>query len=278
MTNASGIAATTTFTANGMPGGPYSVNATVAGVAPPASFLLTNTGPAPMPDLTIVKSHTGHFSQGQNGATYDIAISNVGTAATTGMVSVAETLPAGFTAVAIGGTGWACDSATLSCTRTDSLAAGNGYPAITLTVDVSANAPGMVTNKAVVSGGGETNTGNDTALDDTTINPIVDVSDAVTVTSSGYLFSRATRLFSGTLTITNHSSAPITGPLQLVLSALTPEITMANATGLRNGNPYVTVPGSAVLGPGQSATVTVQFSNPQNLFINFTPVTAAGVF
>ena len=53
--------------------------------------------------------------------------------------------------------------ATLTATRSDALAAGGSYPAITLTVNVAANAPASVTNTATVSGGGEVNTGNDIA-------------------------------------------------------------------------------------------------------------------
>jgi hypothetical protein len=46
-TNASGVATSTTFTANGTAGGPYTVTATVAGVSTPANFSLTNTAGAP---------------------------------------------------------------------------------------------------------------------------------------------------------------------------------------------------------------------------------------
>ena len=41
-TNASGVATSTMFTANGTRGGPYNVTATVAGVATPANFILTD--------------------------------------------------------------------------------------------------------------------------------------------------------------------------------------------------------------------------------------------
>src|SRR5258708_40043603 len=41
-TNVSGVATSTTFTANATAGGPYNVTASVAGVATPASFSLTN--------------------------------------------------------------------------------------------------------------------------------------------------------------------------------------------------------------------------------------------
>lgn len=122
-----------------------------------------------LPDLTITKSHTGNFTQGQVGATYLITATNSGSAATSGTVTVTDTLPAGLTATAISGTGWTCVLGTLTCTRNDALAAGASYPAITLTVDVSLTAPGSVTNSATVSGGGETNVSNNTANDPTTI-------------------------------------------------------------------------------------------------------------
>src|SRR6202022_115172 len=70
---------------------------------------------------------------------------------------------------AIGGTNWSCTLATLTCTRSDVLAKGASYPVITVTVSVATNAPGSVTNTATVSGGGETNTSNNTASDNTTI-------------------------------------------------------------------------------------------------------------
>jgi hypothetical protein len=42
LTNAAGMAASTTFVANGNTGGPYTVTATIAGVSTPANFSLTN--------------------------------------------------------------------------------------------------------------------------------------------------------------------------------------------------------------------------------------------
>jgi uncharacterized repeat protein (TIGR01451 family) len=128
------------------------------------------------PDLTITKSHSGLFYQGQTGATYTLTVTNSSTAATAGTVSVVDTLPAGLTATGIGGTGWSCTLATLTCTRSDVLAGSASYPAITLTVNVAANAAASVTNQATVSGGGEINTSNDTANDVTSI----DVAPTVT--------------------------------------------------------------------------------------------------
>ena len=67
------------------------------------------------------------------------------------------------------GSGWSCTQPAGPCTRSDALAAGSSYPAITLTVNVSGTAAASVTNTVTVSGGGETNTGNDQASDPTTI-------------------------------------------------------------------------------------------------------------
>ena len=67
------------------------------------------------------------------------------------------------------GAGWSVNLATLTATRSNALAAGASYPALTLTVNVAASAPANVTNTATVSGGGEMNTSNDTASDPTFI-------------------------------------------------------------------------------------------------------------
>lgn len=131
---------------------------------------VTIIGPPPVPDLSISKSHSGSFVQGQVGATYSITVSNVGTGPTTSAVTVTDPLPAGLTATNISGTGWVCNLTTpLACTRADALAANSSYPTITVTVNVAANAPASVTNSATVTGGGDTNPANNTANDNTSI-------------------------------------------------------------------------------------------------------------
>ena len=132
------------------------------------------------PDLTLTKSHSGNFAQGQTGAAYNITVRNRGNAVTTGTVTVIDTLPAGLTATAIAGVGWACMLSTLTCTRVDALVTAATYPAILVTVNVASNAPMTVTNTATVSGGGETNTSNDTVSDVTTISATATVGPPVT--------------------------------------------------------------------------------------------------
>ena len=146
---------------------------------------ITTISPGPAPDMTLTKSHSVTFTQGQVGATYSLVARNSGTATTSGTVTVVDTLPGGLTATALSGTGWTCSLATLTCTRSSTLAANSSYPTITLSVSVASNAPGSVTNTATVSGGGETNTTNDSASDPTTINPGPQPDLTITKTHTG---------------------------------------------------------------------------------------------
>lgn len=136
-----------------------------------AELQVIGVATAPAPDLTVAKSHVGNFAQGQFGATYTITVTNGGTLSTSGVVSVTDTLPSGLTASGIAGPGWACTQPGGPCTRSDALPAGSSYPPITLTVNVAPAALASVTNSVTVSGGGETNTTNNTATDPTTVTP-----------------------------------------------------------------------------------------------------------
>ena len=120
------------------------------------------------PDLAITKTHTGTFVKGQT-ADYTITVSNVGAGPTSGTVTVTDTLPGGLTATAMSGTGWTCTLGTLTCTRSDALAAGASYPPITLTVSIAATAPNSLSNSAAVTGGGDASPANNTATDPTSL-------------------------------------------------------------------------------------------------------------
>jgi len=136
-----------------------------------ALALLTDAAVAapPVADMTIIKGHSGNFTQGDVGDTYTLIATNSGSHATSGTVTVVDTLPVGLTATNLEGNGWSCTLATLTCTRSDVLAGSTSYPSITLTVNVASNAAALLTNNATVSGGGETNTGNDGASDPTAV-------------------------------------------------------------------------------------------------------------
>jgi len=165
------------------------------------------------PDMTITKSHAGSFTQGQVGATYTITTTNSGGAATTATVNVADTLPAGLTATALTGTGWTCTLGTVSCTRADALAAAGSYPAITLTVTVANNAAASVTNSVTVSGGGETNAANDTALDPTTV---IQVADLTIVKSHTGNFVQGQVGATYSISVSNAGPGPTSGTVTVV--------------------------------------------------------------
>jgi uncharacterized repeat protein (TIGR01451 family) len=118
-------------------------------------------------DLTIAMSHSGNFFRPQTGATYTITVSNPGGADTSALITIDISLPAGLTATALGGPNWNCTLSPLQCTRGDTLFAGTSFEDITLTADVGSSAPASFTASATVSGGGESNTANDTASDPT---------------------------------------------------------------------------------------------------------------
>lgn len=105
--------------------------------------------------LSIQKSHSGSFTQGQQNAIYTVTVSDSATAGfSSGTVTVTESLPTGMTMVSMGGSGWTCPSNGVTCARADSLAPGGSYPPITVTVNVAANATSPQVNSVSVSGGG----------------------------------------------------------------------------------------------------------------------------
>jgi uncharacterized repeat protein (TIGR01451 family) len=182
------------------------------------------------PDLAIVKTHTGNFAQGLVGAAFTIVVSNVGGGATAGQVSVTDTLPAGLTATGMTGTGWTCDLPTSTCTRSDALVASSSYPAITLTVDVAANAAATVTNTAAVGGGGDVNSANNSSSDAATVTATPLVPDlAIAKTHTGN-FAQGQVGATYALTVSNVGTGPTSG-LVTVSDTLPAGLTATGASG-----------------------------------------------
>jgi uncharacterized repeat protein (TIGR01451 family) len=211
-----------------VPPGPYAVGATSVlltvtdskGAVSQASAVVTVVTIA---DLAIQTTHSGTFAPGQTGATYTLTVSNIGSALTAGTVTVTDALPAGLTATGLTGTGWSCTLATLTCTRSDALAASSSYPPLTLTVSVAVDAPVNLVNSTTVSGGGETNLANNTSDDPTTVvyQPIrilaappvyyPTIQSASTSVSAGGTIQLQAQNFSEELTLTTLLSYTIMG-------------------------------------------------------------------
>jgi uncharacterized repeat protein (TIGR01451 family) len=189
-----------------------SATVSVVGDRNPANNTASDTAAINAPDLTIAKTHGKNFYAGQTGATYLIAVTNIGVAPTIGTVTVTDTVPAGLTATAANGAGWNCTGAPVSCTRADVLAPGAAYPSITVTVNVALDAPTSVVNTVTVSGGGDRSPGNNTATDPTTI----DTPDLTIAKSHAANFSLGQTGAQYTVTVSNLGPAPSSGTVTVV--------------------------------------------------------------
>jgi uncharacterized repeat protein (TIGR01451 family) len=226
------------------------------------------------PSLTIAKSHAGNFTRGQNNAAYTIAVSNGASAGTTsGTVTVTDAVPSGLTLVSMSGTGWSCVSNT--CIRSDGLAGGAGYPAITAIFDVAPNAPLQITNQATVSGGGSAPA---SSSDPATI-VAPPPSSTLSVDSTQLRFG-----LEGSAVTSPQSVLVSTGAgISWAASSSAPYLTFSPSNGIGAGSFQVGVIASAVPA-GASVTATVLVSaagasnSPQTVTVIVTRAAAARPF
>ena len=99
----------------------------------------------------------------------------------------------------------------------------------------------------------------------------------VAITRGGFVRDRLTGKYVQKVTITNNNATALNGPFYVVLDSLSTNATLFNASGTTSvytpaGSSFITVPGST-LAPGASASVTLQFNNPTNAAITYSPRT-----
>lgn len=174
------------------------------------------------PDLSLTKADTGSFTVGGTG-TYSFTVTNGGGSATSGEITVTDTLPTGLTyAGPVGGangTNWSCSAnalipQTVTCMSSTAIAA-TGSSTFTFGVNVGvATAVPAVTNTAAVVGGGDTTSADSNSDQTTVLSPNLTVSKThtgsfirsgrgsytLTVSNSG---SAATAATSSTVTVTD---------------------------------------------------------------------------
>lgn len=163
----SGVAGTVGSYAFASAGSPATVRAVLAaGGLQGALFGVKFVGP----DLGISKSHTGNFAAGTNGS-YNLAVHNYSAYATSGTTTVTDTLPTGLSYVSASGSGWTCSAAgqVVSCSNSNTVAAGGNLPAITLNVAVAGNAPASISNTATVATLGDYSKANNSSTDVATV-------------------------------------------------------------------------------------------------------------
>ncbi len=231
-----------------------SVSVSGGGSASAGASDSTTITPNP-PLLSITKTHAGNFAQGQLNALYTATVTNRG-GPTNGIVTVTEIPPAGETLVSMAGTGWSCSGVT--CTRSDVL---SSYPAITVTVNVAANASSPQVNQVSVSGGGSASTS--TIADSTVIVPAGQGTLTVTPNGGSPTFTYVLGNFGPTpFDITLALASNPTGAGFTVTSSanLTPNVT----SGTTPNSLTISVNTAAVTTPGtQSGTITVSVLNSE---------------
>jgi uncharacterized repeat protein (TIGR01451 family) len=242
----SGGASGTTLT----PGVPYGATAGKAGTSSTTATMSQVTGIQSSSlcaaDLTLSKSHVGNFTRGST-AVWTIPVSNVSLyGATSGVVTMNDTLPIGVTPTSATGTGWSCSISgqTVSCVRSDSLSAATSYPSITLTVSVLQSAPATVTNTATIGGGNEANLLNDMASDVATVVSSADL--AVTDAASPNPVAAGSTITYTQVVTNNGPSAADNATLVTAIPANTTFISETAPSGWSCINPGINNTGNVV--------------------------------
>ena len=110
-----------------------------------------------------------------------------------------------------------------------------------------------------------------------------DVSASVTVLKSGLVLNRVSGQYTGTVTLSNSGATALTGPFQAVFSGLAAGVTLVNASGSKDGSPYLTAmtamtASTATLAPGAKLVLNVTFANPAKTALSYAVTTYSGTF
>jgi uncharacterized repeat protein (TIGR01451 family) len=185
-------------------------------------------------DLSLSKTHTGAFVRGGTG-NYRLTVSNAGPA-TSGAITVTDTLPPGLTYRSFSGTGWscsACSSSSQTVTFTRAALAPGASSFVDLTVDVGAAAAASVTNSASVSQVtsatlNDPAPGNNATSDGTTVANPGEADLVVTKTRDDVMTPGGEETY--TITARNDGPGIVVGPVT-VTDVLPAGLTYVSATG-----------------------------------------------
>jgi mucin-19 len=234
------------------------------------------TTPVFAPDLIITKGHVGDFTVGSTGL-YTITPHNIGGQATTGTVTVTDTLPTGFTFASGTGTGWTCAISVvgppqiITCTSTTVIPANTSGNPIALTVNVGAAAAPLspVTNNVSVSGGNEPagNNGNNTDSDITNVyyTPVIAKSFTPTTIVSGGVSQLRLTIFNPAANTVSLVGVAVVDPFPAGMSvASTPSFSSTCggtvSPGSTQGDTQITLTGGGPIAPGASCQISVNIT------------------
>jgi uncharacterized repeat protein (TIGR01451 family) len=208
-------------------------------------------------DLTLTKAHAGGTFVAGQANDFTLGVSNAGDIATDGStVTVTDDFPAAaFSSVnTASGTGWTCGIAvrTVTCTRSDTLAAGESWPAITVNATVANPAPATIVNTAEVTGGGDVDPTNSSATD---AGGAVAQADLALTKVSDVTTSPARRDVTFTLQATNRG--PSTASAVSLTDTLAPNFDALDVTTTHGTCTTAVACDLGTLLPGEVATVTI---------------------
>ncbi len=259
--------------------GPVSNTASVAGGGDnspgnnTSSPVNTSVGAAPVPDLTPTLTGPTTATVGVP-FPYSISLSNVGTASTSGSITVSDTLQAGLTIDSAGaGPGFSCAVSlqTVTCTSSAPLAAGVTN-ALAVTINVTPTAAGPVSNQASVSGGGDVNPANNaSATVNTTVNPAP--APDLTPTLTGPTTATVGTAFNYAISLSNVGTGATSGVIT-VTDSIPPGLTINNVTPATGFSCSVLLQAVACT---SSTSIAAGVANVPVATINVTPTVAGPI-
>lgn len=236
---------------------------------------------APIADLTV--SINGTAATNPNGnAVYSVTVNNIGSAPSSGSVSVSVLIPNGLSYTSFTGSGWSYGSSTLQTggailvtfTTSNIIAAGgsNNNLILNLTAGGSLTNNTIITITGNISGGGESNTTNNTSSTNLTIlllgNPLL------IATINGASSINVNQSYNYTINVNNIGSSPTFGTT--TVSTILPAGIIYNSTS-GNGWTSTAIPQSngTTLIVSSYIGIIGQNGSANQLIINITP---SGIF
>jgi len=211
--------------------------------------------------------------QGQT-MTYTITVTNLGGTATSGTISVLDTLPGALGYVSGGGGGFTCSNLLLAvtCTRSTSLAAG---ASATIQLVATANTVASIVNVATVSGGGAL-----LPAVSLNLNTQILAAPSFTIAKRGAATVTQGEAITYTITITNVSSTATSGTISVV-DVLAAQLGYVSGSGggftCSNLLLVVTCTRNTSLAAGASATLElVASANSLGAIVNAATVSGGG--
>jgi uncharacterized repeat protein (TIGR01451 family) len=256
-----------------------------------------NAGPAfttvvASADLSITNTASANPVNAGAPLSFVLNVANAGPDATSGTITVSNTVPSGVTAAIGSGTGWSCGAlsgSVITCTSTTSIPASGNAPS--LTIAMNAPASGTAVDSASVSAvTADPNAGNNTASQSVTVTPRADVSITKNTSSAGI----AGQSMVYTIVVTN--SGPSTASAVSVADPTPTGLTFVSNSGactsafpcalgnLTNGqsatitSTYTIAPGAAGSVVTNTATVSSTTSDPtptNNTAVKTTSITGS---